>query len=144
MRKFSRVSLVFWRSPNRTPPPHGIGALTRLSAETASSSLLAFSRLLCRPEVLSMRARSLLLAVICFWAGCSSPMQERVRDYNQDGVQLFQTGNYREALQSFQAAHDLAPEDAALYFNIGECYDRLAKANLAEQNYIECIQRVPD
>jgi Flp pilus assembly protein TadD len=78
------------------------------------------------------------------FAGCSSPSQELVRDYNQDGVHLFQTGDYKAALESFQAAQKLAPEDGALYYNIGECYDHLGQSTLAERSYTECIQRAPD
>jgi Flp pilus assembly protein TadD len=96
----------------------------------------------CGGEVLlSMRQRSMILVMFCVWAGCESPTQERVQNYNQDGVQLFQTGYYCEALESFQAAQNLAPDDAGLYYNIGECYDRLGKTARAEQNYTECIQR---
>jgi Flp pilus assembly protein TadD len=73
--------------------------------------------------------------------GCASPQDERVRDYNEVGVTLFRQGNYAVAADSFQAALALQPEDAALMYDVGQCYDRLGDASRAEQFYNKCLQR---
>jgi Tfp pilus assembly protein PilF len=69
--------------------------------------------------------------------------QERVRDYNQDGVFLFQHGDYVGARDSFQAASALTPEDPAIMYNLGECQERLGNLPKAECYYRECLQRQP-
>jgi Flp pilus assembly protein TadD len=77
-------------------------------------------------------------------AGCANPVQERVRDYNEDGVFLFQRGDYFAASESFRAAQALQPDDPALLYNIGQCYDRMADEPKAERYYNECLQRAPN
>lgn len=76
--------------------------------------------------------------------GCVAAYQERVRDYNEDGVYLFQQGNYRDARDSFQAALTLSPNDAGLLFNLGQCQDHLGEAAGAEASYHRCLQVVPN
>ena len=61
-------------------------------------------------------------------AGCVSPVEERVRSYNEDGVYLYQRGQYADARDSFQAALALQADDAGLLYNLGQCYDRLGNA----------------
>jgi Flp pilus assembly protein TadD len=77
-------------------------------------------------------------------AGCSPALQERVRSYNEDGLYLFQQGDYAGACQVFQAAAALQPGDAALWYNIGECFDRLGDTAKAEEAYGKCLQKAPD
>jgi tetratricopeptide (TPR) repeat protein len=69
--------------------------------------------------------------------------QERIRDYNEDGVFLFQRGDYAGARDSFQAATALKPEDPAIMYNLGECYEHLGNLPKAECYYRECLQRQP-
>lgn len=76
--------------------------------------------------------------------GCASSSEERVREYNQDGLQLFQQGEYQAARETFQAALALKPEDPALFYNIGECYARQNDAVQAQRYYNECLQRAPN
>lgn len=77
--------------------------------------------------------------------GCTTAMdQERLRDYNQDGIRLFQHGDYRDARESFEAALKLRPEDPALLYNVGECYDRLGASERAERCYRACLEKVPN
>ncbi len=77
-------------------------------------------------------------------AGCAIPANERVRDYSEDGVQLYRQGDYTGARQSFEAALALAPADPGLLYNLGECYDRLGDGAKAERYYRECLQRSPN
>jgi tetratricopeptide (TPR) repeat protein len=67
-----------------------------------------------------------------------------MQEYNQDGIQLFQQGQYAAAREDFQAALALQPEDPALFYNLGECYDRLGDVLRAERSYGECLQRAPN
>lgn len=76
--------------------------------------------------------------------GCTPANQERVADFNQDGIQLFQRGDYRAARESFEAALALRPNDVGLLFNIGQCYDQAGNAVEAERYYLECLQRDPN
>jgi Tfp pilus assembly protein PilF len=74
-------------------------------------------------------------------AGCGPAVQESVRTYNEDGVYLFQHGEYTGARESFQAALALQPENDGLLFNIGECYDRQGQTAKAEEFYNKCLQK---
>jgi tetratricopeptide (TPR) repeat protein len=91
-----------------------------------------------------MRSVSWLLALALGLAGCESASQQRLRDYNEDGVSLFQRGNYAAARESFQAALALKPNDPALLYNAGECSDRLGDAAAAERYYSQCLQNAPN
>jgi tetratricopeptide (TPR) repeat protein len=71
-------------------------------------------------------------------------MQDRVRDYNDDGVHLFRNGQYDKAAESFEAALALQPGDVSLLYNAGQCYDRAGNAAKAEQYYETCLQRSPN
>jgi protein O-GlcNAc transferase len=76
--------------------------------------------------------------------GCLTTEQERARDYNTDGVRLYQQGNFVAAQQDFQAALQLNPGDADLVYNIGQCYERQNDLVRAEQTYGECLRKSPD
>jgi tetratricopeptide (TPR) repeat protein len=78
-----------------------------------------------------------------FVGACAPTQQDRLREYNEDGVRLFQRGRYSDARDSFQAAVALRPEDPDLIFNLGQCYDRLGQVEKAQKCYEGCIQRVP-
>jgi tetratricopeptide (TPR) repeat protein len=90
--------------------------------------------------------RALMIAAITFCAsGCAATLSEdKVRDYSEDGLYLFQRGKYRDARESFEAALALRPEDPGLLYNIGECHDRLGNAPKAEQCYRQCLQQSPN
>lgn len=93
----------------------------------------------------SGRGAAAWLVVLCLLAGCETTHQaERVREFNDDGIHQFRQGNYRDALDSFQVALKLTPEDAALQYNLGQCYDRLGDYPKAEKCYRECLQHAPE
>jgi tetratricopeptide (TPR) repeat protein len=85
-----------------------------------------------------MAQRGWLLALVL--SGCVTVEQERLQDYNNDGVYLFKRGDYQSARESFQAALALKSNDPALLYNIGQCYDRLGDAGKAEVYYGQCLQ----
>jgi Flp pilus assembly protein TadD len=72
------------------------------------------------------------------------PSQELVTHYNEDGVLLFERGDYIHARETFEAAQKLAPEDAAILYNLGECHDRLGDPAKAESFYRECLIQSPN
>ena len=77
-------------------------------------------------------------------AGCASEASERLRNYNQDGLYLFQRGEYAQARESFMAALAVKPDDAGVLFNLGECYDHLGDSAKAEQCYNACLLHDPN
>ena len=74
-------------------------------------------------------------------AACAPTTQERVQMYNDLGLQRYQQGEYDHARQDFQAALTLLPNNVALLYNIGQCYDHLGQANQAESIYRQCLQQ---
>jgi tetratricopeptide (TPR) repeat protein len=89
------------------------------------------------------RASRLLVLALCV-LGCETASQERLRDYNQDGVYLFERGDFTAARASFQAALALKPEDPGLLYNLGECCNRLGQTAKAEQYYNQCLAQAPN
>jgi tetratricopeptide (TPR) repeat protein len=82
-----------------------------------------------------------MLVLVLGMSGCMSEKQERVRTYNEDGLDLFQKGEYQQARDAFQAAATLTPEDSALYYNLGQCHERMGDPANAERYYNECLGR---
>jgi Flp pilus assembly protein TadD len=76
--------------------------------------------------------------------GCETTAQERVRDYNTDGLRRCAQGDYAGARQSFQAALELKGEDVDLLYHVGECSDHLGDVAAAERSYRACLQRDPE
>lgn len=85
-----------------------------------------------------------IIGVLLLGAGCVPAVQERVRDYNEDGLYLYQRGDYRSASESFQAALALQPEDVGLLYNTGQCFDHLNQAARAEYFYQACLRAAPN
>jgi Tfp pilus assembly protein PilF len=83
----------------------------------------------------------LLASGLC---GCADTGQERLRLLTEDGVFLYGRGDYENARQSFECALKLKPDDPALLYNVGQCYDRQGAAPRAEQAYQECLQADPN
>ncbi len=77
-------------------------------------------------------------------AACAPTGQERLREYNEDGVRLFQRGAYGDARDSFRAALALRPGDPDLAYNVGQCYDRLGQPAEAQQLYEQCLLAAPN
>ncbi|MBI2807218.1 MAG: tetratricopeptide repeat protein [Planctomycetes bacterium] len=93
-----------------------------------------------------MFSRGRQIATVCLviaLAGCMSAPSDRWMMYNEDGVQLFAKGDYRNALDSFDYALTFRPQDPVLIYNAAQCYDRLGDTKHAEELYGYCIQRDP-
>lgn len=89
-------------------------------------------------------SRVIVLLFLVALAGCVTPREERLREYNADGIHLYSQGRYADARESFEAALELNPNDAALLFNLGECCDRLNDSARAEQYYLQCLRAKTD
>src|SRR5437879_7063187 len=83
-----------------------------------------------------------------WWAGLSlflgacAPMDhERLRDYNEIGVECYQRGEYADARDSFEVALRFAPEDVGLLFDLAQCHDQLGNRGKAEELYKQCLER---
>jgi Tfp pilus assembly protein PilF len=98
----------------------------------------------CSCQPVHLRKASMLLLFTCaMLAGCTPVQESRWRLYNEDGVLLFAKGDYRNALDSFNAALTLSPQDPVIIYNAGQCYDRLGDTKKAEQYYTHCLQTDP-
>jgi Tfp pilus assembly protein PilF len=88
--------------------------------------------------------RSSALTRLCALAwlvavGCGPTLHDRARLFNEDGVYLYQKGDYTGARQSFEAALRVTPEDPTLLYNLGQCHDRQGAAERAEKAYKACL-----
>jgi Flp pilus assembly protein TadD len=70
--------------------------------------------------------------------------QDHASRLNEDGVYLFQQGQYARARESFARAAELKPEDPGLAYNLGQCYDRLGDVKKAEETYHVCLDKDPN
>jgi tetratricopeptide (TPR) repeat protein len=78
--------------------------------------------------------------VVLLVMGCETEQHERFRDFNAQGVHLYQLGHYQEAREHFEVAVALEPQDANVQYNLGQCCDRLGQADRAETYYKQCLQ----
>ncbi len=96
-----------------------------------------------------LRPLSFVFIVVFFFAGCQVPEQnpglhlneDRVRHFNEDGIFLFQKGDYFHAKESFALALEEKPNDPSLLFNLGQCYDRMGINDQAEKCYRLCLDQ---
>ena len=84
------------------------------------------------------------IACTMLFVGCTPVSQERMRDYANEGLILYSQGDFPHAGECFQAALALKPTDPALLYNVGHCYDRTDKTQLAEKYYVACLQQDPN
>lgn len=85
----------------------------------------------------------LLFLTAVLLSGCVAPDHERLRLLNDDGIQQFSRGHYREAAESFSMCLELKPSDPVLLYNLAQCYDRQGDWQRGEQYYRECLTHAP-
>lgn len=85
--------------------------------------------------------KCLLLTACLLLAGCTTPLPQRVCEYNADGLFLYQKGDYAHARDSFEAALEMAPEDQSLRFNLAQSCEALGEMERAAKLYHECLNR---
>ena len=66
----------------------------------------------------------------------------KARDHYQNGVSLFDRGDYNGAISEFSAADQIAPS-AVLDYNIGLCHERLGQNPAALSRYRSYLNRSP-
>ncbi len=89
--------------------------------------------------------RAVLIAgLLLTISACADPAQERLSEYNRDGLLLYSKGSYDHARETFEAALALKPGDPNILYNLGRCYERLGQAVLAEARYNDCLRVAPD
>jgi tetratricopeptide (TPR) repeat protein len=90
-----------------------------------------------RRKVMSRAFHGAIFVVLL--AGCTPASQERLRDYNEEGMLLYQQGDFKHAGECFEAGLKIRPNDPALLYNVGHCYDRIDRVDLAEKYYVACL-----
>jgi tetratricopeptide (TPR) repeat protein len=83
----------------------------------------------------------LCLSLLPCLPGCLAYVDERVPQFTEDGVQLYQRGDYPHARECFEMALQLHPGDANLMYNVAECHDREGNTGKAEEMYRLCLDR---
>jgi tetratricopeptide (TPR) repeat protein len=84
---------------------------------------------------------SLALLLLPALPGCLLPADERVQQFSEEGVYLYQRGEYQNARECFEVALQLQPADANLMYNVGQCYDSQGKTDKAVEYYQLCLSR---
>ncbi|MFO8072022.1 MAG: tetratricopeptide repeat protein [Polyangia bacterium] len=69
--------------------------------------------------------------------------RELARDHFEKGRDRFRAGRYREAIEHFELAYELAPAPEILY-NIGRCHEELGEESNAVDNYEMYLRMSPE
>ena len=91
-----------------------------------------------------MRRATYILGFTMIMAGCATPEEDRARVSTEDGLRLYQQGNFAAAQRDFQTALQFRPGDVDLVYNIGQCYEHQNDWARAEQTYGQCLRQSPD
>jgi protein O-GlcNAc transferase len=87
---------------------------------------------------------AVVAGLVVFISACADTGQERLHEYNQDALLLFEKGSYDHSRETFEAALALKPGDANILYNLGRCHEKLGQADRAEARYTECLRAAPD
>src|SRR5208337_4603493 len=104
----SRLNLAAKRSFAACVPKQSLGTRAK---ESRSPSLFPAFRYRAAGRFPAMRRAVWFSSWVVCVAGCLSANEERLQEYNNDGIFLFQKGDFGDARLSFQAALELKPED---------------------------------
>lgn len=87
-----------------------------------------------------------LAFVISLGSGCVNTdyNPQLVQDVNEDGIFLYQKGDFYHARESFELALEKKKDDPGLLYNLAQCYDRLGDNDKAEKTYRLCLEHQPD
>jgi Tfp pilus assembly protein PilF len=85
-----------------------------------------------------------IMVLACGIGACAPDRQQRVHDFNDDGIFLYQQGDYNHARLCFEAALGQCPDDPNLLYNIGECRVRAGQLAAAERSFQDCLTHAPN
>src|SRR5439155_9827854 len=91
-------------------------------------------------QLLGYGLLSAAFGLLCGLGGCQTAAQDRARLFNDDGIYLFERGDYGSARESFEVALTFQPKDPGVLYNVGQCYDRQNNAAKAEPFYRRCLE----
>lgn len=74
-------------------------------------------------------------------SGCTAIDQNRLQFLNEDGVYLYQKGDYAHAKENFELALEMKPEDPGLIYNLAKCQEQLGQGKKAEETYRLCLEK---
>ncbi len=82
-----------------------------------------------------------LLLVLSALPGCLALPDEHAQQFTEDGIYLYQRGDYGHARECFEAAAERQPGDANLLYNIAQCHENLGRLDKAQEYYRLCLDR---
>ena len=95
--------------------------------------------------VLQSTVGSLAILTAIAVAGCSSVSRDEARaEFNQEGVEQLQLGQYEEAIASFDSAIEIEPDDYDAWLNRGFALENLGHYNAATGSYARAIEIQPE
>lgn len=80
-------------------------------------------------SLFSIKLSLLLIPIACCFAGCNLGVQQ----HNIAGRQAYETGQYTVAINEFQKAIQLNPQNADAYYNLGSSYYAIGKQTKNDQ-----------
>jgi Flp pilus assembly protein TadD len=84
--------------------------------------------------------RCAVFAALLLGPGCDTEKQERFQQFNDEGVHLFQHGDYVGAREHFEVALGMDAKNANVLYNLGQCNDRMNQVAKAEACYKQCLE----
>lgn len=87
----------------------------------------------------------ILIAIVCFVVSCKKQSIEQTRNQTSHyslGLESYKAGRYHEALQYFEKALELEPDNTDIYLSLAIIYDDCLKSPSAEQRKQEKIKAI--
>lgn len=91
-----------------------------------------------------MRVRPLLLLLVLLAPVAAAAQPAPVQRAFEDGTRLLRQGDYRGAVDAYEAALDAGYASGALYYNLGNAYYRLDDLGRAVRAYEQARRLLPD
>lgn len=88
------------------------------------------------------------LALVFLLTGCESKtIEQRANSLSQEGLELFNKGQYQEAIEKFTSTIELKPNDTEIlftaYFNRGQAHSKLNHSTNAIDDYSKVLELKP-
>ncbi len=86
-----------------------------------------------------MRKRLIVLLLIALTWNASLVWAESAYSLSEQGIELYQQGKYKQALEKFIAAQIEDPEDKQVSYNLGNAYYKIKDYEKAAKNYLQSV-----